>query len=149
MRFFFYGTLMASCRNPDLWWLDGKVCEVGPAHVRGSLHAVPDPLGWYPALLPGDSLVRGVLFETAGDFTAADLAALDAYEDYDPVDCPGSLYRRAAVAVTPDGCGEGLAEAYLFNQPLPVGARPIAGGDFCAWLACEGASPFEARKSAP
>ena len=34
--------------------------------MPGALWAIPDPQGWYPALLPGEGIVQGMLHE-AGD----------------------------------------------------------------------------------
>lgn len=140
MRFFFYGTLMAGSDNPMARLVEAALHPLGPARARGVLHAVPDPRGWYPALLPGEGMVEGRLYE--GNLAAADLARLDRYEDYDPVGPEASLYLRRPMIVTPSDEEPCLAEAYLFNQPLPEGARPILGGDFQAWLVEHGLRPF-------
>jgi len=142
MRFFFYGTLMADSDNPVAKFVHGKLRALGPAQVRGVLHGVPDPDGWYPALLPGEGIAKGLLYEAGDSFTAADLARLDAYEDYDPARPGTSLYIREPLVVTgPDGA-DGLAEAYRFAQPLPAGSRPIVHGDFRRWLAEQDVRPF-------
>lgn len=59
---------------------------------------------------------------------------LDAYEDCNPADADGSLYQRRAVVPG--------VQAYLFNRPLPAGARAIPDGDFAAWTAREGVPVF-------
>lgn len=144
MSFFFYGTLIAGGGNAVAEAAHARMHACGPASVRGTLHAIPDPEGWYPALLAGEGDVAGWLYETAPDFGPADLARLDAWEDCDPARPQASLYVRAVVEVTmPDGT-RGAAQAYRFNQPLPPGARPIEGGDFHAWRVREGGSVFGA-----
>ena len=152
MRFFFYGTLLDGGYNAVAAWLHGRMELIGPASVAGVLEAVPDPEGWYPALLEGDGQVHGRLYETAADFGAEDLARLDAYEDYDPLQSESSLYLRQTLTVklassgTGNGTGSGdstcQAQAYRFNRPLPAGARAIPHGDFVRWLAEEGLAPF-------
>ena len=138
MRFFFYGTLIAGSGNRMARLVQERLRFVGPGAARGTLHAIADPRGWYPALLRGGGEVRGMIYEAPPDFTAADLARLDAYEDYDPASPAASLYLRVPVMVTPAG----TAQAYIYNRLLPAGSRPIPGGDFRAWLAAEGLRAF-------
>lgn len=60
-RFFFYGTLIAGAA-PVAEPLRGalsKLRELGPAQVSGTIHAIPDPQGWYPAMLAGPGTVAG------------------------------------------------------------------------------------------
>ena len=140
MRFFFYGTLMAGSGHRLARRVEERMRRLGPAAARRLLHAIPDPGGWYPALVNGEGEVLGDLYE--GALTAADLADFDRYEDYDP-SCPeASLYLRREVPVMLPGGAGGRAQTYLFNQPLPEGSRLIAGGDFRAWLAATGYEPF-------
>ena len=147
MHFFFYGTLMAGSDNPVANFVHEKLEQVGPAVARGALHAVPDPRGWYPALLPGEGEARGVLYRAKDSFDAAALARLDAYEDYDSARPEASLYVRQALEVSgPDGVPI-LAEAYRFARMLPAGSRPIPGGDFRAWLAEHGLPAFGGTRS--
>ncbi len=150
MRFFFYGTLLDGGYNSVAAWLHRRMELIGSASVAGVLEAVPDPEGWYPALLDGEGRVHGRLYETAADFGAEDLARLDAYEDYDPLHSASSLYLRQTLTVTLKSAGTGTgpgdsacqAQAYRFNRPLPAGARAIPHGDFVRWLAEEGLAPF-------
>ena len=134
MLFCFYGTLLDGADNPVARAIHALLDPVGPARVRGALHAVPDALGWFPALVDAaapDGWITGRLYKARGGFTAGDLARMDAYEDFDPARLDTSLYVRRAV-VTEDG---GIAQVYVFNQPLPTGSLPIAHGDFRRWLA--------------
>lgn len=144
--FFFYGTLMAGSDNPVARAVHARLRDAGPATATGALHAVPDSEGWYPALLPGAASVRGHLYEIAPDFTAEDLARADAYENVDPQDEAGSLYRRTEITVDRRDGGAVEAEAYFFNQPLPAGSRSIEDGDFRAWLAREGVPAFKGTR---
>ncbi|MFT4027873.1 MAG: gamma-glutamylcyclotransferase family protein [Novosphingobium sp.] len=133
LRFFFYGTLIGG-GPPAVRQALGKLRDLGPARAAGAVHAIPDPGGWYPALVAGEGTVAGRLYEATPDFGEADLAALDAYEEFDPADPAGSPYLRVPIA-------EGL-QAYRFNRPLPPDARPIPDGDFAAWIGREGLRAF-------
>ena len=146
MRFFFYGTLIAGSGNPVAAAVHARLRGLGPASARGMLHAVEEPEGWYPVLLPGAGPVHGRLYAAAPGFDAADLAALDAWEDFDPADPARSLYVRATLVVAgADGaCHE--AQGYRFNRPLPPGAQAIAEGDFTAWLARTGRRSYAAPR---
>lgn len=145
MRFFFYGTLIAGSGNAVAAAAHALLRDLGPATASGALHAVPDPAGWYPALLPGAGIVHGRLYAAAGRFDAAALARLDAYEDFDPAAPDGSLYVREIVTVARADGLSCTAQAYRFNSALPEGAQPIPGGDFHAWLAERGLEAFGAR----
>ena len=144
MRFFFYGTLLDGSDNPVARDIHALLSPLGPAGVRGALHAVPDTNGWFPALLPGDGLAQGRLYETRPHFSPADLGRMDAYEDFDPARPEASLYLRREVELS-DG---GTAQAYLFNQPLPPGSMPIAHGDFRRWLDESGEAAFSGLREA-
>src|SRR5690606_29391244 len=147
MRFFFYGTLLDGSDNAIAAWVHRRLCALGPATAQGVLYAVPDPAGWYPALLPGAGPVLGRAYETVDDFDLADLSRLDAYENYDPARPAASLYLREAIAVLGADGSSALADAYRFNQPLPEGSRPIPGGDFRAWLAEHGVDAFRGLRA--
>jgi gamma-glutamylcyclotransferase (GGCT)/AIG2-like uncharacterized protein YtfP len=134
MRFFFYGTLIAGSGNRVAGEAHARLRDLGAATVAGALHAVGDPLGWYPVLLPGAGTVHGRLYATEPGFDAADLARLDAWEDCDPGDPAASLYRREAIAVTDADGARCEAQCYRYNRALPAGARPIGDGDFRPWL---------------
>lgn len=77
LKVFVYGTLKPGERNYQRYCGD-RVVEAKPAIARGRLFDLP--LG-YPALLPGDSPVWGVLLSFAD---AGVLHDLDELEDYDP-----------------------------------------------------------------
>jgi len=144
MRFFFYGTLLDGSDNPVAQAIHALLEPEGPAMAKGNLHAVPDPAGWFPALVPGDGPVHGKTYRARAGFSAADLAQMDAYEDYDPAASDASLYIRAELALA----GGGMAQAYLFNRPLPPESQPIAHGDFRRWLAETGQAQFTGLREA-
>jgi gamma-glutamylcyclotransferase (GGCT)/AIG2-like uncharacterized protein YtfP len=144
MRFFFYGTLIAGSENRVARTVHAQLRDLGPATASGALHAVATPEGWYPVLLPGVAPVHGRLYETAPGFGEADLAALDAWEDFDATDPAGSLYIRATLIVADADEATHEAQGYRFNRPLPAGTRLIEDGDFRAWIAREGRRPYGA-----
>lgn len=132
-RFFFYGTLMAGSGNPVASRLHARLHPLGRATVPGALFAIPDSLGWYPALLPGEGLVHGTLHAAAADFAEADLAAIDAFEDFVPSDPAASLYCRVALPASLEGGAVIEAQVYRYNRALPDGALAIVQGDFAAF----------------
>ena len=147
MLFFFYGTLLDGSDNAISAWVHQTLQAIGPATVSGTLYAIPDPEGWYPALLSGDGLVHGRLYQAAAGFGEQDLARLDAYEDYDPRKPETSLYVREAVTATARDGSAREVQVYRFNLPLPAGARLIDVGDFRAWLNSQGLQAFGGMRS--
>jgi gamma-glutamylcyclotransferase (GGCT)/AIG2-like uncharacterized protein YtfP len=125
-RFFFYGTLIAGSANPVTRAIHARMRPLGPATVRGQLHAIADAGGWYPALVAGNGVVRGMLYEALPDFGAADLGLLDAYE--------GPEYARRATAIEQAAA----AEAYWWVAALPTRSEAVPGGDFLDWLRATG-----------
>lgn len=149
MRFFFYGTLLPGSCNAVAVAVHRKLTRGIPALARGYLRAVPDPAGWYPAFRadPAGEQVRGMLHTAMPDFTPADLAALDSYENFQPDDHPGSEYLRHEITVS-TGDGHHLAYAYLYRDPLPDGTLPVPGGDFRAFLARTGLTEYRGASNA-
>jgi gamma-glutamylcyclotransferase (GGCT)/AIG2-like uncharacterized protein YtfP len=121
MRFFFYGTLMGDSAHPLAGDVHERLVALGRAEVAGRLHAIPDPLGWYPAMVAGAGTVHGALYTAGPGFGASDLARLDAYE--------GADYRREVLMVA-----GGEAQAYVWHADLPEGAIPLPHGDFARFL---------------
>lgn len=135
---FFYGVLRADVAEGAIRDLIAGIGPGTPASTAGDLYAVPDPLGWYPALVQGRGQVRGTLHEAG----SIDLAALDRFEGVDPHDPMAGGYRREEVMVMADGGRRTLAHAYLWNRGITKELLPIAEGDFAAWLAGTGYRPF-------
>jgi gamma-glutamylcyclotransferase (GGCT)/AIG2-like uncharacterized protein YtfP len=143
MRFFFYGTLMASGGNPVPKRVHAELRALGPAVATGRLFAIPTGQGWYPALLtdPEGSAVHGAAYEALPSFTAEHHALLDDYEAFYPDRPEESEYLREQIAIL---CGgrEERAEAYVYRAALVSGARPVPLGDFNAFLAETGLPPY-------
>jgi hypothetical protein len=109
--------------------------EGRPGQVAGAMFAIPDPEGWYPALVLGArGMTRGVFHQAYGLDTGL-LAALD---DYEQVVESGAGYRRRDVPVV----DLGLAQAYIWQGTLPEGALALEDGDFAAFLARTGQRAF-------
>lgn len=137
--FFFYGTLIGALGCPIAKALRGALAPCGPGSLRGALYVLDDPGGWYPALLPGRSIVRGVLYQRTERFDGALLTQLDAYEGCSPV---RSDYVRRSALVRRAGGGAVMAQVYWYQAELPKAARALAHGDFCRWIAQTGNRPF-------
>ena len=144
---FFYGTLVAGNPNPVAAAIHAALEPMGPARTSGALFAIPDPAGWFPALVAGDSEVSGVLYRAGAGFDAELLARMDAYEDFDPADPAGSLYPREGIVVRTEDGAKVPAAAYLWNRALPEGAECVIGGNFAQWLAETGNPVFGATRS--
>jgi len=132
MHLFFYGVLREGVGD---WPFLTGLGLGAPASVDGALFAIPDPRGWYPALVLTQArfatAIHGTLHE-AGD---VDIAAIDAFE--------GEGYARQPIEVDGwDGYGETQAMAYVWTGDLPDAAEPIAHGDFVRWLEETGQSAF-------
>lgn len=110
-------------------WVAERVASEAPASVPGRLHAVNDGR-WYPALVPGRDRVRGTVCRLR--LRPGELALLDRYE--------GREYRRVALPARTDA-GRTVAEAYLWQGPLPRGSVCIPG-DFLVWLKQSGGRIF-------
>ena len=131
---FFYGVLrpdLASGRMADLVALLGPAT---PASVAGSLFAVADPDGHYPAMIAGPDRVQGTLLPLGPAFDHAELAELDAFE--------GPAYRRVAVIARLEDGSERTADAYLWCGPTSPNLAPIPHGDFARYLSETGAPPL-------
>ena len=120
---FVYGTLRPALATGESRLLIEGLRPAGPATIRGRLI----DLGEYPGLLEGSGVVHGELLEIE---TAAQLAALDAYEGCD-LTCP--LYRRAAaIAERPNG-SQTPVWVYWYCQAVTA-APPIPDGDYARHL---------------
>ena len=148
MRFFFYGTLMAGAGNPVARTLHRRLRAGIAATVRGRLVAVRDPLGWYPALVPGNGQVRGRLHATRPGFSPRDLALIDGWEGYDPARPHAGDYARVALAVRAGG-GAARAQGYVWCGRLPAGCVPVPRGDFAAFLAARRARGYQEGRGGP
>jgi gamma-glutamylcyclotransferase (GGCT)/AIG2-like uncharacterized protein YtfP len=127
-QLFFYGVLIAEIAPPPVQRLLAGIGPARPATVRGLLYAVDDPKGAHPAMVAGDGVVKGMLYEAG----SVDLAGLDAFE--------GENYARCPIVTLCDG--EPVeAEAYLWVAPVEQ-LDTIPDGDFARWLAESGRAPI-------
>jgi gamma-glutamylcyclotransferase (GGCT)/AIG2-like uncharacterized protein YtfP len=113
---FVYGTLRSRAKAPERKLLATHGTRIGIGRVESaSLH-----VGEYPYAVPvknaGGSLVGEVYRFDASEMPGV-LAKLDAYEEYDPNDIKGSLYRRETVRVRV-GDTQLKAWIYWYNRPL-------------------------------
>jgi hypothetical protein len=116
-------------------------------HVAHAIAGIADPERFFTTLRTLGVDVVPHAFPDHHRFTAADLARLDAYEDYDPARPEASLYIREPLSVTGSDGMTVTAETYRFARPLPEGSLPIPDGDFRAWLAEAGVAAFAGRRS--
>jgi len=106
-----------------------------PVTTDGVLYAIPDPRGWYPALLLTQARFSYAVHGMIHDASAIDMAAVDAFE--------GSNYARQSVPVDGwSGYSDTEAEAYVWTAELPQGAVMIPEGDFAAWLVSTGHTAY-------
>ena len=135
---FFYGVLLGELASTRIAALLAGLGPGRPAMASGTLYAIDDPRGWYPALLPGEGEVHGMV-HAAG---RVDVPALDRFEGVDPHDPRAGEYRREAIRVAAEGGELLMAQAYLYNRaPAPDHER-IPYGDFACWLRQTGRHPL-------
>lgn len=122
---FVYGSLRRDVPGGRAELLGDDAEFLGPGSVRGRLL----DLGAYPGLVPAvtrDERVRGELYAIRGRRI---LAALDAYEDYDPQRPERSLFLRREVQVELDSGESRTAWVYWYAGP-PGRGRRIVSGDY-------------------
>jgi len=118
---FVYGTLRPGHAPPEIAATVRRLREVGRASVRGCVH----DLGAYPGALLDDSAatrIDGIVLRLTAD--ASVLAALDAYEGFDPADVARSLFLRTRTVVTLRDGRRLACWIYVWNgNPRTVPAR--------------------------
>jgi len=142
VNLFFYGTLMHDRGNAIVAALLPLLGRPRRAYAAGTLHAVWNRNGIYPALLPGRLRVSGWLYRARSGFPPAMLNMLDAYEEYRPGDRVRSEYVRRRIVVRLDRGGTALAQAYCWNRRPKSGTTRIASGDFAEFLQRTGLPAF-------
>ena len=112
-RLFVYGTLMPGHGNHHR--IERHVRHARPGRIQGVLV----DLGAYPALVPGDGVVDGIVL----DIGPAALVITDRIEGYAPNrrDC---LYLRKEVTVTHDDGTQTTAWTYEFSEPRRIDDQP-------------------------
>lgn len=143
MHFFFYGTLTAQSDNEVARSLHALLAPGIPATVRGRLYAIEDELGWYPGLVPDPDggRVHGFLHKATGRFAPRDLAALDRYENFDPLRPELSDFLREEIRVEA-GAERFSAHAYVLRLPPVNDAINVANGDFSEFVRDRGLRPY-------
>ena len=125
LKVFVYGTLKPGEANYQDY-CQGKVIEIIKAQTKGKLFDLS--IG-YPAMIEGNSIVKGFLLTFAH---ANHLALLDQLEDYDPQGQEyNNIYYRQEILVTKD-TGESLGTAWGYFMSLQkvkqLGGLPIKSG---------------------
>jgi len=135
MLLFFYGVLLDSVAEGRVRTMLRGLGPGQPATTSGRLYAVAESGRFYPALIPGEGMARGMVHEAG----TADLAALDRFEDVWP-DGTGE-YRRQPIQISAGG-GSLIADAHLYNRAVSANLVLIPHGDFARWLRETGARAF-------
>ncbi|MFC4257024.1 hypothetical protein GRI97_14130 [Altererythrobacter xixiisoli] len=138
MKLFFYGVLMEHLAGRDVCDMLVGIGPGLPAWACGTLYAVPDPQGWYPALLPGTGRVQGMLH----DAETVDLAALDHFEGVNTHDPLTGDYRRAEIEAKTAVGARLRVQAYLWNHAVGKNLIRLPAGDFSSWLKQMRRRPF-------
>ncbi len=112
-RLFVYGTLMPGEANHRL--IELHVRSARPATIEGVLV----DLGAFPALIPGDGIVEGVLLEMAVEA----MEITDRLEGFHP-GRDHSLYLRKEVIARLDDGQELQAWTYEYANPSTIAQRP-------------------------
>ncbi|MFK7925284.1 MAG: gamma-glutamylcyclotransferase [Bacteroidia bacterium] len=112
---FFYGSLKQAYPTQDQLGIRTAIRFVSEVQTQGDLY----DLGAYPAMVHGDGIVYGELYELADEQA---LPILDEYEGFDPDAPASSLYVRELLA-----CGERLAWVYIFQGDLLLEERLVTG----------------------
>jgi gamma-glutamylcyclotransferase (GGCT)/AIG2-like uncharacterized protein YtfP len=128
---FVYGTLLPDRARGAMRELIGQLRPLGTASLPGRLY----DLGAFPGAVLSDEVVtrvQGQVFELPAD--PALLAALDAYEGFDPGRPEASLFVRAGRTVRLADGSTLSCWVYVYNDN-PGDAPLIEGGDYRRWQA--------------
>jgi gamma-glutamylcyclotransferase (GGCT)/AIG2-like uncharacterized protein YtfP len=126
-RVFVYGTLKRGEARVRFWPRRPQVIE--PATVRGELY----DLGDYPALIAGDDVVAGEVWQFAAADLPETLAVLDRIEGY--ANRPDDLYRREVIdCSTPAGTVSAWTYRYArLDRPQPSQRIAPDLDGLCRW----------------
>lgn len=133
MLIFVYGTLMTGMSNHSL--ISPFVQGVRVAYTKGTLYHLPYG---YPALVEGDGIVLGELFDLRDSQNA--LKILDPFEDFYGVGNTHNLYERVSQTVWSKDGTELTAQVYRWAKPTElkgIGVR-VANGDWRSYLKLQG-----------
>lgn len=125
--FAFYGSLMSRDGRGSFLSRDTDLGTYGDAVlIRGDLYDV----GHFPALRPGNGIVKGQLWTPAPGMEADAFAICDSIEGYHEHEPHRSMYlRRKVRLIDPDI----EAWTYVWNMSM-IGLAPIPGGDWLGYV---------------
>jgi gamma-glutamylcyclotransferase (GGCT)/AIG2-like uncharacterized protein YtfP len=112
---FVYGTLRPDHAPSEIEDAVRDMKPVGPGTIRGKLYH----LGAYPGVIldeMGPETVEGQVFALPD---AETLARLDKYEEYNPRDPEGSLFKRLETLVTLQDGSRRNCWVYVYNREVP------------------------------
>ncbi|MBP87097.1 MAG: hypothetical protein CMJ64_10335 [Planctomycetaceae bacterium] len=127
-RIFVYGTLKRGEVRDTCW--PHKPLSIEWGTVSGQL----SDLGPYPALVEGEDIVLGELWQVEPDHLSATLATLDKIEGYEQAG--DDLYVRRMVRCTTLAGELRQALTYFYADPAAIASKPIVLPDrdgFCQW----------------
>jgi gamma-glutamylcyclotransferase (GGCT)/AIG2-like uncharacterized protein YtfP len=136
---FVYGSLRPALAPSSVQPLLERMVPLGPASIPGRLY----DLGLYPAALldpAAETCILGEVFRLPD--ARAMLAALDAYEDFDPADPAASLYLRVRHPATLADGSQLLCWVYVYTL-APQNAVLIPDGDYVRWRTLRPTSPAD------
>lgn len=107
MKLFVYGTLRKGNPAYDKYIKDYLLSQY-PAYAKGLLYQMKDRQ--FPALLNGDRMIIGEVFELVDDF---DFTALDKYEEYYGLNNCNNLYHRKLIDIY-DLNYQVISKAYIY-----------------------------------
>jgi gamma-glutamylcyclotransferase (GGCT)/AIG2-like uncharacterized protein YtfP len=117
-RIAFYGTLLSVHGAQDHLGIRERCRFVAACTLPGRLYDFGD----YPALIDGDGLIYGEVFEVDDET----LHIIDAFEGYDPGEPGAGDYVRTLVRTV-----DGAEEVWVYRFRGDLGdAVPIASGDY-------------------
>lgn len=128
-KVFVYGTLMKGESNHQ--YLEKSRC-LGKATVEG--YDMYD-VGWYPAIIPGDSLIVGELYSVSLE----DVPSIDRLEG------EGSLYAKRCETVTLSDGSRTVASVYVFLGDVSGLKRIPAWGEEYVWYVSYGSNMLYER----
>lgn len=118
---FVYGTLRSRAKATERQLLAKHGTRIGVGQVRSASLF----LGEYPYAVPDrtiGSVLLGEVYRLHPDTRMEVLGKLDAYEEYDPKNVNGSLYRREVVQVV---VGKKHVRAWIYWYNKPLGDTPL------------------------
>lgn len=128
-KVFVYGTLMKGETNHG--YLERSTC-IGKATIKGyEMHDV----GWYPAIVPGDNLIIGELYQVP----LSDMPSIDMLEG------EGSFYAKKCETVTDSKGNKTLAYVYVYLGDVEDLKEISSWGEEYVWYVSYGSNMLSKR----